>query len=279
LCIDDLINRFGHLRPGTYDASQSAYWENPDFYFSHKEDPHPSIDICGNGFLFTKQELQGFQGIIDQLPLELEVHDFIQYLAKAIQARESTKFEFTRNLSVALDLMIKYGIEELGLTREDIGYLTFDDIRAVHTGQLNEKLIQDFVKLRKTDFSEKHLSKLPSFICREEDFFGYEQGKSEANFITRLSIIADLIFIKLNQSIFISGKIIAISNADPGFDWIFAHDIAGLITQYGGPNSHMAIRCAELGIPAAIGIGDQLYEGLHEGRLMLDCQKGGFMYV
>ena len=92
-------------------------------------------------------------------------------------------------------------------------------------------------------------------------------------------IVADLAFVKSDQTKTISGKIIAIPNADPGFDWIFSHDIAGLITQYGGANSHMAIRCAELGIPAAIGIGDKLYKGLHEGRLMLDCQKGRFQYV
>tara|TARA_Y100001980_G_C14431140_1_gene219630 strand:+ start:523 stop:648 length:126 start_codon:yes stop_codon:yes gene_type:complete len=41
----------------------------------------------------------------------------------------------------------------------------------------------------------------------------------------------------------------------------------------------MAIRCAELGIPAAIGVGDKIYENLHEGRLMLDCKKGLLEYV
>ena len=43
-----------------------------------------------------------------------------------------------------------------------------------------------------------------------------------------------------------------IENADPGFDWIFGSKILGLITKYGGVNSHMAIRCAELEIPAGI---------------------------
>ena len=28
----------------------------------------------------------------------------------------------------------------------------------------------------------------------------------------------------------ISGKIVLIENADPGFDWIFGHSIVGLIT-------------------------------------------------
>jgi len=41
----------------------------------------------------------------------------------------------------------------------------------------------------------------------------------------------------------------------------------------------MAIRCAELGIPAAIGVGDKVYENLTESRLMLDCEKGLIEYV
>ena len=276
---DDLIKQFGHLRPGTYDINQSAYWENLSFYFVRSKQQRLTKNGCEHDFAFNPIELQGLKEVLKQLPVELEVEDFIEYMSKAIQARESVKSNFTRNLSVALDLMINYGMETLGLTREDVGFLTFDDIRAIRTGQLSEKLLPEFVKLRKADFSEQQLAKLPSFISRDEDFFGFEQERSEANFITRLTVVADLVFIKSDQSNAIKGKIIIIPNADPGFDWIFSHDIAGLITQYGGANSHMAIRCAELGIPAAIGIGDKLYESLHEGRLMLDCQKGRFEYV
>ena len=31
--IEELAKKFGHLRPGTYDVNQLAYWEKPDFYF------------------------------------------------------------------------------------------------------------------------------------------------------------------------------------------------------------------------------------------------------
>lgn len=276
---DDLIRQFGHLRPGTYDVNQPAYWENPAFYFVRSKQAHLEKDESEHGFAFSEQERQGLQEVLEQLSIDLELEDFIEYLSRAIQARESVKFDFTRNLSIALDLIINYGMETLELTREDVGFLTFDDIRAMRTGQLIERQLPEFVKLRKSAFAEQQLAKLPSFISREEDFFGFEQEKSEANFITRLMVVADLAFVKSDQTKTISGKIIAIPNADPGFDWIFSHDIAGLITQYGGANSHMAIRCAELEIPAAIGIGDKLYEGLHEGQLMLDCQKGRFEYV
>ncbi len=279
LNIEELIKKFGHLRPGTYDVNKLAYWEKPDFYFISDKQNNQIQVAKDKNFVFNKQEVQGFKDILNKLPIEIEVQDFIKYLKKAIQSRESTKFDFTRNLSAALDLMIKYGIQELGLSREDIGYLTFDDFNGILKKKLSKKQIVSFVKLRKTDFSENHLAKLPSFILNEKDFLGYEQEKSEANFITRLNIVADLSFIKSHQRENIKGKIVAIPNADPGFDWIFSHNIAGLITQYGGANSHMAIRCAELGIPAAIGIGDKLYESLYEGRLMIDCQKGQLEYV
>ena len=57
----------------------------------------------------------------------------------------------------------------------------------------------------------------------------------------------------------IDGKIVLIENADPGFDWIFTRDVKSLVTKYGGANSHMAIRCAEFGLPAAIGCGEQIF--------------------
>ncbi|MCC2667519.1 MAG: hypothetical protein K0S63_1435 [Gammaproteobacteria bacterium] len=63
-----------------------------------------------------------------------------------------------------------------------------------------------------------------------------------------------------------------ISSADPGYDWIFSHRIAGFITQYGGVNSHMAIRAGELGIPAVIGVGEVKYNQWSRAtRLHIDC--------
>ena len=65
-----------------------------------------------------------------------------------------------------------------------------------------------------------------------------------------------------------------IDNADPGFDWIFIKNPSGLITKYGGMASHMAIRCAELGLPAAIGCGETLFEKLKESKkISMDCKK------
>ena len=70
------------------------------------------------------------------------------------------------------------------------------------------------------------------------------------------------------------GAIICIPNADPGYDWLFSHSIGGLITAWGGANSHMAIRAGELSIPAIIGAGELLYEKWSNSkRLNINCSS------
>ena len=65
-----------------------------------------------------------------------------------------------------------------------------------------------------------------------------------------------------------------IENADPGYDFIFNYSINGLITKYGGSNSHMAIRCLENKIPACIGVGNINFDLIKKSkRIYIDCDK------
>jgi phosphoenolpyruvate-protein kinase (PTS system EI component) len=67
-------------------------------------------------------------------------------------------------------------------------------------------------------------------------------------------------------------SIVCIENADPGFDFLFSKNIKGLITKYGGQNSHMAIRCAELNLPALIGVGEENYTKIINSKFIkIDC--------
>jgi len=71
-----------------------------------------------------------------------------------------------------------------------------------------------------------------------------------------------------------------IENADPGFDWIFSHPIAGFITKYGGANSHMAIRAAELRIPAIVGTGEMMYADCSRStELHIDCSNRQIQFI
>ena len=67
---------------------------------------------------------------------------------------------------------------------------------------------------------------------------------------------------KNESNIILDDKIILIENADPGYDYIFGFKIKGLITMYGGSNSHMTIRCSELNVTAVIGVGHKNFNDL-----------------
>ena len=95
-----------------------------------------------------------------------------------------------------------------------------------------------------------------------------------AAIITNKKLSGEIVLLEEDINQDISGKIVVISKADPGFDWIFAKNISGLITKYGGVASHMSIRCAEFGIPAAIGCGDKIYDFICNcQKIVLDCRN------
>ena len=90
----------------------------------------------------------------------------------------------------------------------------------------------------------------------------------QPNFITHKSVTAPVTILRTGETPPIDGTIVLTESADPGFDWIFSHGIAGLITKFGGANSHMAIRCAEFGLPAAIGCGERSFSILSKAKVV-----------
>ena len=112
-------------------------------------------------------------------------------------------------------------------------------------------------------------------IAEEADVDVVFPARGQPTFITNKSVTALIKHLHTNEGGDLSGKIILIESADPGFDWIFTHNIAGLITQFGGANSHMAIRCAEFGLPAAIGCGERTFQHLIKGcGIEINCATG-----
>ena len=101
------------------------------------------------------------------------------------------------------------------------------------------------------------------------------------SYITKKTTIGDIHkFNNLTNFKKISGKVILIENADPGYDFLFSYKIKGLITKYGGSNSHMAIRCMELGLPAIIGVGEKTYNSLlNSKKIFIDCNNKNYSLI
>lgn len=113
---------------------------------------------------------------------------------------------------------------------------------------------------------------LPELIFSQQDIEMFFYPSSKPNFISHNKIESEIVLLKNDNNVSINDKIVLIENADPGFDWIFSHNIKGLVTKYGGVASHMAIRCAEFNLPAAIGCGDKIFNNLRKyNKIVLDC--------
>ena len=122
-----------------------------------------------------------------------------------------------------------------------------------------KELLKTKIKSNKKNYKDNAMVTLPEIITSFKDIYYFHSLPTKINYIGNNIVKAKITLIKKKhlKNLKLSNKIILIDKADPGYDFLFSHNILGLITKYGGANSHMAIRCSELGIQAAIGIGEK----------------------
>ena len=111
------------------------------------------------------------------------------------------------------------------------------------------------------------LIKLPQNILSEKDIFFFTEKLPKSNFVGMGDVTGKIVHVEKISKTKLENKIVCIASADPGYDYIFSRKIKGLITMFGGINSHMAIRCSELGIPAAIGVGERMFNEIIRSRI------------
>ncbi len=265
----DFLARYGHLRPGTYDILSPRYDEAPDLYFDWSSAQPPSS--APPRFVLSIEQLRSIEQLLNEHALDIDVLSLIEFIKAGIEDREYAKFVFTRSLSDALSLIRQLG-EEHGLSAEDCAFLDYAAIRKLYSesGSVREALRDSVAQGRARHAHTRNLV-LPPVIASPDDVIAFHLPPSQPNFITRKSLTAPVASVDEPPESFV-GRILFVPSADPGFDWIFARDISGLVTQFGGANSHMAIRAGELGIPAVIGAGEALFRRWQTARkLCLDC--------
>ena len=264
---NQFLKKYGHLRPGTYDITTLRY-DSGNSYFDNMKYLKK---------LESKKSISEFEELdtIFLNTLRFENIGFCDFVMKSIVQREKLKFEFTKNLSDALELLASAG-KLLGFSREDMSNLDINFILTSYKTNSKDDLIslwKNKISQQKNNHKLNSLMVLPPIINSLNDFTIIEYFSTKPNFVTNLSITSDVVNMHNTGELIFEGKIVLIENADPGFDWIFTKNPAGLITKYGGVASHMSIRCAEIGLPAAIGCGEVLFEKLLKTtKVMLDCK-------
>ena len=129
------------------------------------------------------------------------------------------------------------------------------------------------IEANKKNYNFNKKIKLPHNIVEPSNVYFFSNTASKGNFIGTSDITGKILYLNESNKKNLNNKIIFIESADPGYDFIFTRKIKGLITKFGGANSHMSIRCAELNIPAAIGVGEKTFEELKDkSTIRLNCK-------
>lgn len=265
----EFLAKYGHLRPGTYDILSERYDENPDLYF-HWSGKKPESSPLKPAFALTLPQMRRVEALLKEHRLEPDPVAFFGFLEKAIQLREWSKFQFTKNLSDILALIGQVGASH-GFSREDMAFseiLTFKELHI--TADFPRERLAASIASGKEKYRTACRLALPPLLTRPEEVWGFLWPDTSPNFITQKSVVAEIVDSARRENL--AGKIVCVPSADPGYDWLFSHSIGGLVTAWGGANSHMAIRAGELGLPAVIGAGEVNYRRWSESRKMrIDC--------
>ncbi|MGE3166440.1 MAG: PEP/pyruvate-binding domain-containing protein [Planctomycetota bacterium] len=277
MLLADLLRRYGHLRPGTYDISCPTYGERPDLYLAGASSsttgttatPMASSERVTPpaGYVFSPRNDAAIAACLADLGYSFDLEELDRFIRTSIQQREAVKLEFTKNVSLALDKIAQFGAYH-GLGRDDLAYLDLGAFLALASENCSRHAVADLrdgIERNKARHDLTAAIHLPDIIFGERDLEWVRYQDKQPNFITQRSVSAPRHVIDdptPQVELDLRGRIVLVENADPGYDWIFSRGIAGLVTKYGGAASHLAIRCAEFSIPAAIGCGEQIYEAL-----------------
>lgn len=261
------VARYGHLRPGTYDITSPRYDADPDRFLrplvEHAAGDAPAAHDPGPWL----RDRPALLAVLADLGLPSDADTVERFLREAIEGRESAKFVFTRGLSDALELLARAG-ERHGLDRDVLAELPLDELVALADDATPSRSTHERLLALAAEGAARRavtsVLELPALIRSEDDLDAFVLGAGTPNFVGTRAVTGECVELggEDEHAPEVVGRIALVPQADPGYDWLFGQGIVGLVTLYGGANSHMAIRAAEFGLPAAIGVGEQHYRRL-----------------
>ena len=120
------LEKYGHLRPGTYDITIPRYDKNQDYLKNIKFSPNKKPKKI------SKINEKKINEILEKHHLKFKEVSFVEFIRQSVTQREKLKFEFTKNLSEALECIATAG-KKLGFSREEMSNLEFNDIMQFST--------------------------------------------------------------------------------------------------------------------------------------------------
>ena len=169
LSLADFMDKYGHLRPGTYDILSNRYDKMSNIVNSKIEQ---KVSVSEEFRLSNKQK-QEINSLLKEHDFSnLDANKLMIYIEEELSGREYGKFIFTRSVSDILEIISDYA-ENFGLTREEISHVSINDI--LEAGRENKfKLVSNRLKKISKENSDKHILssaiRLPQILLMRRGF-------------------------------------------------------------------------------------------------------------
>jgi len=264
----EYVDRYGHLRPGTYEITVPAYSEAPEVYLRSFVDRPGRREPGDTRTPWSRAEATDVGRILREERLPVSEDALSGFCQSAIVAREEAKFIYSRWISAILETIDKRVVGN-GLTRDDASFLTLHDLLSDGSRSPRWRHVAD---RRRDEYEVTSQIELPACVVDNSEVLAFKMPSETPTFVGANRVTSRPV-VDPEPGDEIDG-VVVLERADPGWDWLFGHATRGIVTQVGGANSHMAVRCAELGVPAALGVGELVHRELLEARVIeLDARR------
>ena len=260
----DGIDWSAALRPGTFEISSMRMG-----------DPRP--DTVGAGLARSAQGAPmsaGTRRALDALcrsaGLYLDAEALRRGFELAHRARDLGKLAMSVHLSAGLEALAKAG-ELAGFDRDALSWLTVADLDA-EPGAWPARIAR-----RCAYHSDESALRMPALIDADTRLDAVVVPPGQPVYLGRGRVAGPVRPIGLHTRVgaAIAGAVLLLERCEPGFDWVFAHAPAALVTAFGGPNAHVALRAHELGVPALLGVGPEALRRMADaGSIEIDLDAG-----
>lgn len=263
--IGDFLKKYGDIRLNIFDIRTECYrqvYTGSGISKDDKKEKYVREKNC-----LDQSRLKDAL-VEDEVEIEPEI--LLSFITESIVNLEFFEIEVKKAIGLLLDIIIRMG-DILGIAREDMSYLEIQDLLSYHS---RDSYIQ-IIEMRRNMYHANRYLMLPEVIFDVGDIDVVDFSNVIPTYITDKKISAEVVCLDDdNISTDITGKIVVISNASSGYNWLFEQNIAGLIAKYGGDNTRLAARCKRYGIPAALGCGEKIYQYVTTMKQVeIDCQN------
>ncbi|MGG0847872.1 phosphoenolpyruvate synthase [Peribacillus simplex] len=265
------LNKYGMRCTGEIDITKTRWSEKPTTLVSmilsniKNFEPNASNRKVEQGRQEALKKEQELLDRLKQLPdgeqKTKETKRMIDLIRNFIGYREYPKYGMVNRYFVYKQALLKEA-EQLVQTnviheKEDIYYLTFEELREVRTNKLDYQIISK----RKDEYKLYEKLTPPRVITSDGEIIvgEYKRENLPAEAIVGLPVSSGVIegrarvILNMEDADLEDGDILVTSFTDPSWTPLFV-SIKGLVTEVGGLMTHGAVIAREYGLPAIVGV-------------------------